>query len=117
MARLLNAEDLDEFDPLIQQYINHISNPQLTANNLREQLQYSIGTESRYVLGAYDENNKPVGLLIHNPSSNRISLIFANSVFSVEKDHRFTAPPGNYIIWLLFPILANCFLEIMIILF
>ncbi|MFW9963247.1 MAG: GNAT family N-acetyltransferase [Candidatus Sifarchaeia archaeon] len=85
MARLLNAEDLDEFDLLIQQYINHISNPQLTANKLREQLQYSIGTESRYVLGVYDDHNKPVGLLIHNPSSNRISLIFANSVFSVEK--------------------------------
>jgi hypothetical protein len=30
--------------------------------------------------------------------------------FIPPKAHRFTAPPGNYIAWLMFPILANCFL-------
>ena len=34
--------------------------------------------------------------------------------FIPSRINRFTAPPGNYIAWLLFPILANCFLGIMI---
>lgn len=36
--------------------------------------------------------------------------------FISTRFNRFTAPPGNYITWLLFPILANCFLEVMIVL-
>jgi hypothetical protein len=36
--------------------------------------------------------------------------------FIPSRFNRFTAPPGNYITWLLFPILANCFLGIILIL-
>ena len=36
--------------------------------------------------------------------------------FIPPRINRFTAPPGNYITWLLFPFLANCFLGILIIL-
>jgi hypothetical protein len=36
--------------------------------------------------------------------------------FIPSKFNRFTAPPGNYLTWLFFPILANCFLGIMMIL-
>ncbi|MFW9963331.1 MAG: GNAT family N-acetyltransferase [Candidatus Sifarchaeia archaeon] len=86
MARVLCAKDLDEFTLLIQQYIMHISQPQITIEKFKKQLQNSIETGLRYVLGAYDENNKPLGLLIHDPKFNRISLIFANSDFSVEKE-------------------------------
>jgi hypothetical protein len=35
--------------------------------------------------------------------------------FIPSKVHRFTAPPGNYITWLLFPILANLLLIFLII--
>ncbi|MHA3963691.1 MAG: GNAT family N-acetyltransferase [Candidatus Thorarchaeota archaeon SMTZ1-45] len=86
MARVLIAEDLDEFDLLIQQYINHIADPQLTVEKLKQQLKQSMEKDSRYVLGAYDQDNKALGLLIHNPNFNRSSLIFANSDFLVEKD-------------------------------
>jgi len=36
--------------------------------------------------------------------------------FIPTRFNRFTAPLGNYITWLLFPLLANCFLGIMILL-
>lgn len=35
--------------------------------------------------------------------------------FIPSKLNRFTAPPGNYITWFMFPILANCFLALLII--
>jgi len=35
--------------------------------------------------------------------------------FIPHKIHRFTAPPGNYITWLVFPILANSFLVFLMI--
>lgn len=34
-----------------------------------------------------------------------------------SKVHRFTAPPGNYVTWFVFPILANCFLVSLMIFF
>lgn len=37
--------------------------------------------------------------------------------FIPSKLNRFTAPPGNYITWLVFPILANCFLAFLMVFF
>lgn len=37
--------------------------------------------------------------------------------FIPSKFNRFTAPPGNYFTWFVFPILANCFLALFVILF
>ena len=37
--------------------------------------------------------------------------------FIPQQLNRFTAPPGNYITWLIFPILANCFLAAWVFLF
>ena len=37
--------------------------------------------------------------------------------FIPTKLNRFTAPPGNYITWFLFPLLANAFIASLVILF
>lgn len=37
--------------------------------------------------------------------------------FIPDRMNRFTAPPGNYVAWFVFPFLANCFLAVLMLLF
>ena len=85
MARELKVEDIDDFDSLLRLYIEHLGEPHSNLEKLKTQLKSHISTGSRYVIGAYSPTDEALGILIHQPENNRLPLIFAKSVFEVEK--------------------------------
>ncbi|MHA1964951.1 MAG: GNAT family N-acetyltransferase [Candidatus Thorarchaeota archaeon] len=86
MARELNVEDLDEFVSLLQLYTEHLGKSPSTVDELKTQLHSGISNGSRYIIGVHSDTGEALGILIHNPGMNQISLFFAKSVFEVEKE-------------------------------
>jgi ribosomal protein S18 acetylase RimI-like enzyme len=86
MARELTVEDLDDFDSFLRLHLEHIGNPPTNFEGYKKLLQNHIVNGSRYILGVYGPDDKAMGLLNHNPETNRVSLIFAKSQFEVEKE-------------------------------
>ncbi len=86
MARELTVDDLDDFDEFLQLYLDHIGETSTNSEGFKKRLSSHISNGSRYIIGAYGPDGKALGLLNHNPETNRISFILAKSVFEVEKE-------------------------------
>ena len=92
MVQKLNPDDLDDFEYLFQQYLTHIDDPVRTVAHLKEGLKVGISTGFRYIIGEYSGTGEGRGILVHNPTTHRISFILADYNYEVEKkllDHLF----------------------------
>ena len=85
MVREIGVEELNKLEPLIERYVNHMSDNGVTSETVKEQMKSGISGERTVVLIEENSEGDFQGFLVINLKSDRIPIIFANWKFPIEK--------------------------------
>ena len=86
MISVINETALDDLDALIERYLRHKEESEVTAETIKHQMQSGISEQRTEIVVNYDDSGVARGFLVYGSKSNRFSIIFADWNFAIEKE-------------------------------
>ena len=102
MIQIIDETALDDLGNLIEKYLKHKDEPEVTVETIKHQMESGISKQRTEIVVDYDNNGVVKGFLVYSLTSNRYPIIFANWDFTSEKellDHAFKrhSEQANYL--------------------
>jgi len=86
MIRIITETALSDLDNLIERYLKHKDEPEVTVETVKHQMQSGISKQRTEIVVDYDSNEIAKGFLVYSLTSNRYPIIFADWSCTSEKD-------------------------------
>ena len=86
MIQIINESTLDDLDSLIERYLRHKEEPEVTIETIKKQMRSGISKQRTEVVVDYDISKVARGFLVYSLAAHRYPIIFANWNYASEKD-------------------------------